>query len=459
MHVNDSQRKHEAWLSYRDQRYPEAMLLYRQHLKDHPEDGQAMAMVALCFAGMQRFAPVRLIAKQALENAPTEPMAHYAMAIGVLYAPSLIGSIWTPQAAPWLTTEPASSHERIHQAEKHLEEAIKLDPNRASFRGQLALFRYLRRDFTGALQAANEGLLLDIEEPLCLEATARSQFAMSEQLPSLRTAQRMLEAEEDNPTAHAIAARAMLSRHDIDDAIDHAEQAVTLSPYDPECFDVLLDTARTLRPGWKKPIGFALWSHRYRHRWTARRLLFIAIILAVGAGLLGMLAATFTNEPNTAMWIHLSAWAGVTAFAGLLFAPVGLAGFFLSSTPRLAHVVPPQRKVEAALVISSLLYLAAALPAWYFQRGFHEHAGTFIAALACFVPALAALVTAAPGNDRRQMLMGLGLTAFCWAIAAAAVIYADWSMAPICFFLPACVALGMSAWVANRGIIRHTEEV
>jgi len=61
MHVNDSQRKHEAWLSYRDQRYPEAMLLYRQHLKDHPEDGQAMALVALCFAGMQRFAPVRLI--------------------------------------------------------------------------------------------------------------------------------------------------------------------------------------------------------------------------------------------------------------------------------------------------------------------------------------------------------------------------------------------------------------
>lgn len=282
MHPNASQLKHQAQLLTRQGRYHEAASLYTRYLAEHPQDAHAMALLAITLLNMQRPQACRKTAERAVGTDPEEPLAHFALAMGVLADLSRM----SPQFVPWLpstwqhkqskqTENKPLKSPRLREAELHLLEALRLAPHEAFFHAQLAAIRLDDGPNPGVQEAIDSGLAQDPEDGLCHEYQTRLYLAQQDHTAALAAARRLLELEPNNKTAHALTARCLLeqahgSNTDTFTATEHARNAARLDPTDDEARDVLLECFHRQHAVYRIPIRIAQKVHRFRSRWPGR---------------------------------------------------------------------------------------------------------------------------------------------------------------------------------------------
>jgi|GEM_PF-2760261 len=458
MHPDASQLKHQAQLLTHQGRYGEAASLYTRYLAEHPEDAHAMALLAITLLNMQHTRAGRKTAERAVSTDPQEPLAHYALGMGVLTDLSRI----SPQFVPWLPStwrhkqnkqaesKPLTSP-RLREAETHLLEAIRLAPNEAFFHAQLAAIRLDDGPSPGVQEALDSGLAQDPEDILCHEYQTRLDLAQQDHPAALAASRRLLELEPNNKTAHALTARCLLEQNNPDTftAIEHALNAARLDPTDDESRDVLLECFHRQHAIYRIPIRLAQKAHRFRSKWSPWHLagfasiafLFISIILAV--------TSAITANPNTMRYGFGGLIALIFLSAIGMLLPRHVATVLLCRDPQTRPVITKQSAVESSLLLAAAIYATAAAIIWWLTN-LTEAGQLLLFSAACFIPALTALFCAAPGNDRRQMLMASLMLIAAWGGASAVVLLLKWPLAPVLYILPACLSVGMAAWVANR---------
>src|SRR5439155_25034708 len=120
--------------------------------------------------------------------------------------------------------------DREDDAAVAIEKAIDLDPLNASFRGLQAGIRFARRDWAGALEAADAGLELDAEDDACTNLRAMALVQLGRRDEAGAAIQGALERDPENAISHANQGWTLLHQRRPKDALVHFREALRIDP-------------------------------------------------------------------------------------------------------------------------------------------------------------------------------------------------------------------------------------
>jgi tetratricopeptide (TPR) repeat protein len=239
------QNAHPAWsraqLLLEQRRYADAERELRKTLAEDPNFAEAHALLAEALLEQQRLDEATAEASLAIAQEPELEMAHYVMAC-VLF-----------------------TRERHEEAEAAVRRAIELYPLSRSF-GLLSQIRYLRRDWTGALHAADQGLAIEPEDTACLNLRAMALRELGRLDEADSTLRGALESDPNDSYAHANRGWSELHRSRPREALTHFREALRLDPTNDYARAGLVEAMKARYLVYRLVLGYFLWMNRLAHR-------------------------------------------------------------------------------------------------------------------------------------------------------------------------------------------------
>jgi len=143
-----------------------------------------------------------------------------------------------------------------------VQEAIRLDPEDADYRGLLAGIHLNRRAYREALEASEAGLELDPEHERCanLKAMALTQLGRREE--ASRVIQGALQRDPDNAWTHANQGWAYLHQNRPKQAAEHFREALRIDPNNGHAQQGMLNALRAKNPVFRVMLAYFLWMSR-----------------------------------------------------------------------------------------------------------------------------------------------------------------------------------------------------
>lgn len=117
-----------------------------------------------------------------------------------------------------------------HSAKRYLQRAIELAPYAADFYGLWAMILLEEKDFSQALQKANEGLAIDAENITCLNARSTALNKLKRVDDAISTMQDALQQDPENAFTHTTIGWNLLEKGRHKEAGDHFREALRINP-------------------------------------------------------------------------------------------------------------------------------------------------------------------------------------------------------------------------------------
>jgi tetratricopeptide (TPR) repeat protein len=179
-------------------------------------------------------------ARRALTDNPNNPLGHATLAVALGMQGKLREATRQAQAAVHLGPDIGYCHyvlaavlcdrNRLKESERTIHEAIRVDPTEPDYLGLLAKVHLERRDWQGALKAADEGLELDAEHGECANARAMALTQLGRHKEAAETVEGALARDPEDPVTQMTQGWAMLHRQNAAKALQYFREALRLDP-------------------------------------------------------------------------------------------------------------------------------------------------------------------------------------------------------------------------------------
>ena len=231
-----------ALILHGQRRYADAERELRQALVEHPQDGRAHAMLALCLSEQKRLREATNEAQQAIGIEPDEPFAHYALAVVLV------------------------DRKRPGEALAPIQEAIRLDPYNPDHFALLSAIRLEQRAWPSALEAAERGLELDAEHEYCSNLRAMALVKLGRRSEAGATIGDSLSRNPENATTHANQGWKLLHDGDPKRAMHHFRESLRLDPTDEWAKAGIVEAIKARNPLYRWLLLYFLWMARLSSR-------------------------------------------------------------------------------------------------------------------------------------------------------------------------------------------------
>jgi tetratricopeptide (TPR) repeat protein len=209
-----------------------------QALAGQPENPDALALLALSRLDQGKGEAALAAAQEALGFAPDHPYFHYVLGI-VLHR-----------------------LERNDDAHAAAQEAISRDPSDASHFVLLSSIQLARRDWPGALTAAESALALDPEHVNAANLRAMALVRLGRKEEATATVDFALHRAPENAFSHANQGWNCLHRNDPKRAQEHFREALRLEPDLEYARDGMLEALKARNPIYRGMLAYFLWMSR-----------------------------------------------------------------------------------------------------------------------------------------------------------------------------------------------------
>ncbi|MDA7874110.1 tetratricopeptide repeat protein [Rhodopirellula sp.] len=202
-----SNRYERSQLMLGQRRYELAERELRGLLADEPNDGIALALLALCILhAKERMIEASDTAQRAVAVAPSEPLCHYALATCYL------------------------QRNRFDEAEAAIQTSLTLDPHDADAFAVLARAMFGRKRYEDALATVEQGLAIDPEHGDCSSLRAITLERLGRDTEAVAAATNRLKLDPQDPMAHASYGYTLLQAGDYQQAQVAFREALRLDP-------------------------------------------------------------------------------------------------------------------------------------------------------------------------------------------------------------------------------------
>jgi tetratricopeptide (TPR) repeat protein len=321
-----------AILLQQQRRYADAERELRQVLAADPNFAPAHALLADALLEQQRLDDATAEAELAVTQDPELELGYFTMARVLL------------------------ARNRHDEAERAVLRAIELVPYPRSF-GLLAAVRFERRDWTGALRAADEGLAVDPEDTGCLNLRAMALRQLGRHDEADRTLAGALENDPEDGYAHSNRGWSELHRGRPREALVHFKEALRLDPSNDHARAGLVEAMKARYLLYRIVLGYFLWMGRLQR--SAQ----FGIVLGGWVGYQVLRNVTETN-PRLG-WVTWPAMGLYIAFVWMTWLAGPLMNLALRLHPVGRYALSAEQRHTAnlvgALLVAAGLTLAAAL--------------------------------------------------------------------------------------------------
>jgi tetratricopeptide (TPR) repeat protein len=187
---------------------------------------------------------------------------------------------------------------RLPEAERAANEAIRLDPQEATHFALLAAIKMSQRKFSDALAAADAGLALDPTDTRCINQRANALIMLNRKAEAATTMAGALANSPDNSMTHANQGYTLLHANDPQKAIVHFREALRLDPNNEFAKSGVVESLKARKFVYRLLLQYFFWVSRLP-QWAQWSLL---AAMFFGPGLLRRWGS---QSPATEMWVEL----------------------------------------------------------------------------------------------------------------------------------------------------------
>lgn len=402
-----------ARLLLQQRRYDLAEKELRQVLAGTPEHFLAHAWLSLTLMEMTRYNEAETEAEAAVQVAPDHPYGYF-----------VLSRIFQQQG-------------KTRQAEKAIAEAIRLNPTDADYFAVLAGLFAGEQQWAKALEAAEQGLVLDAEHIGCGNLRAMALNKLGRRRESVGALDAALYRDPDNALTHANQGWIALEQNNHQEAMTHFREALRLEPELNWARSGILEALKARNPIYRWLLQYFFWMARMgpRLQW--------GVILGAYFGN-QILRGIARSNPQLApfltpliilylLFVYLT-WTGKTLFNLLL------------RLDRFGRLVLSPQQVRVSNIVGLMLLIAlVSLGVGWALPFFPASAVGYV--LALLIIPVAHTLEREPGRNRTILFAYTGALVLVAVLALGALV-AD---APVFFSLAQLFFLGIFAfgWIGN----------
>jgi len=224
----------------------------RQALALDPEDDRIHALLAICLPESKKFEEALESGRKAVGLAPDSSFSHYALAF-----------------AQYKSDAHASEHQTLfstrkefQEAEASIQEAIRLDPHEGHYFALLSSIRLARRDWKGALVAAEQGLEIDPLDVTCTNCRATALVKLGRRAEAGEALDSALAEDPEDSHTHANMGWALLHQRKPHEALNHFKEALRLDPSSEYARAGIVEALKARNFVYRWMLAYFLWMSR-----------------------------------------------------------------------------------------------------------------------------------------------------------------------------------------------------
>ena len=301
-------------------------------LAQQPENPQALAFLALSRIEQEKGTEALEASQNAIGLAPEEPFLHYVHA-------HVLRSI-----------------DRIDDAWRAVNEALRLDPADADIFTLLASIELGRNRWPAALEAAEQALALNAEHVGAANLRAMALVRLGRKAEAMQSVDRALDRAPEDAFSHANQGWNCLHRNDPRKAQEHFREALRLNPNLEYAREGMLEALKARNPLYRVMLAYFLWLGRQsaRFQWT------FIIGLFVG----GRVARSLSESQPALNWLWWPLLGLLYAFVYLSWTAQPMFNLLLRFNRFGRHVLSPDQRTGASWFGATLILALVSLVWW-----------------------------------------------------------------------------------------------
>ena len=187
-------------------KYTDAISYFKKAIEEEPENFDAKYYVALSYFYTDNTLKAEKIALSILSEEPDNEYVHF------------------------LLSQINFNIENNNKASHHINNAISLNPYEADFFGQKSFIKLHQKEYTSALEIADEGLHLDPNNKTCLNARIQALTKLDKKEEASSTIKNLLEEDPENAYSHANVGWSNLENGENKKALEHFKESLSIDP-------------------------------------------------------------------------------------------------------------------------------------------------------------------------------------------------------------------------------------
>ena len=361
-------------------RHAEAESEIRKALANDPEDGDALALLAVCRMNAKSFGEAEELASQAVARHPDSPFFYLVLGQACFY------------------------NRHIERAKEAIAEGLQLEPYNPAFFHLLAQIEFYAENWESALWQTERGLELDPENVDIVNLRAQALVKLNRKADASATLDYALHKAPENSYSHANMGWVAIEQDKYDEAVRHFLEALRLEPENDYARDGLKEAIKGKNLLYRGILKYFLWMGKLQEqgRWAfvIGAYVIYRILLAVGK-----------NVPQLAPLVYpLAAFYVLFAFSSWISKP--LSNLFLRFHPLGKRALDDDEIFGSNVVGGLLLGCLLAFGAYFFTKSeLAFRLGLVLGVLA--IPAGGAFSIPEGTNSRRNLLIYAGVLAAC----------------------------------------------
>lgn len=243
-------------------RHAEAETEIRKALTNDPEDGDALALLAVCRMNAKSFGEAEELASQAVARHPDSPFFYLVLGQACFY------------------------NRHIERAKEAIAEGLQLAPYNAAFFHLLAQIEFYSENWEAALRQTEHGLELDPENVDLVNLRAQALVKLNRKEDASATLGYALHKAPENSHSHANMGWVAIEQDKYEEAVRHFLEALRLEPDNDYARDGLKEALKAKNLLYRGILKYFLWMNKLQEqgRWAfvIGAYVIYRILLAVG---------------------------------------------------------------------------------------------------------------------------------------------------------------------------------
>lgn len=251
---------YRATILLQQRRYEDAERELRTALALDPDNSHLQLLLAICLIEQEKIEEAERSIQMVIHQEPDNDYALYILAKIKLF------------------------QEEDKTAESLLKNAVQLAPNEPDYYGLLASIYLQKKDFKQALDFAEQGLVVDSENILCLNMRSTSLLKLKRKDEAFQTIEKALEKDPENEYTHVNFGWGKLERGQHKEALAHFREALRLNPNSEAAKAGLVETMKAKYWFYRLFLKYAFWMSRLssKNQWIFIIGLYLVIRLLRG---------------------------------------------------------------------------------------------------------------------------------------------------------------------------------